>query len=62
MGLVPRESPPVIINSLLLLTKKLHLVCGRVHGLDVGLHLSFDSLQLDIGQQEIDRKQEIPYI
>ena len=34
-----RESSPVIINSFLLLTKKLHLVCGRVSGLDVGLHL-----------------------
>ena len=34
-----RESSPVIINSFLLLKKKLHLVCGRVPGLDVGLHL-----------------------
>ena len=38
VGLVPRESSPVIINSHLL-TKKLHLVCGRVPDLDVGLHL-----------------------
>ena len=34
-----RKSCPVIINSFLLLTKKLHLVCGRVLDLDVGLHL-----------------------
>ena len=47
VGLVPRErereSSPVIINSFLLLTKKFHLVCGRVPSLAVGLHLWFDS-------------------
>ena len=39
-----RESSLVIINSFLLLSEKLHLVCSRVPGLDVGLHLCFDDL------------------
>ena len=34
-----RERSLVIINSILLLAKKLHLVYGRFPGLDVGLHL-----------------------
>ena len=34
-----RESSSVSINSFLLLTKELHLVCDKVPGLDVGLHI-----------------------